>query len=375
MVSPVIIIKGDTPKQRRDVWFKHFHSLLGKETDTYLDITAPFFNMQISNALPINTGPFTSEELKKCTNKLQNSKTPGPDFIPAIIWKSPLFHDILLEFCNETKTGNKPKALSLSSILPIPKKGDLSLPTNYRGITLSVIASKLYNSMILSRISEYVDPILRRNQNGFRKGRSTIPQILALRRIIEEMKIGKQKATIIFVDFAKAFDSVDRKAMLHILKNYGIPDDIIRAIAIMYENPETFVNTSDGPTQLFKTTTGILQGDTLAPYLFVIVVDYILRQSADSLNAKGIDIKPTKTSRETAKYLTDLDYADDIALLSQLLQDAQELLLSLEEAASRFGLLLNSKKTEYLTLNEDTNHLPLSSSDGYTLNEVSDFNY
>ena len=152
--------------------------------------------------------------------------------------------------------------------------------------------------------------------------------------------------------------------MLHILQNYGIPDAIIRAIAIMYENPQSFVNTSDGPTDLFQTTTGILQGDTLAPYLFVIVVDYILRQSADLLNEKGIDVKPTKSLREPAKFLTDLDYADDIALLTKLLKDGQELLLSLEEAASRFGLLLNSKKTEYLTLNEIMNQLPLSSADG-----------
>ena len=147
-----------------------------------------------------------------------------------------------------------------------------------------------------------------------------------------------------FVDFAKAFDSVDRRAMLHILQNCGIPDVIIRAISIMYENPQSFINISDGSTDLFKTTTGILQGDTLAPYLFVIVVDYTLRQSVDPLNGKRIDVKPTKTNREAAKYLTDLDYADDIALLSQLLQDGQELLLSLEEAASRFCLLLNSKR-------------------------------
>ena len=229
--------------------------------------------------------------------------------------------------------------------------------------------------MILNRISKHVDPILRRNQNGFRKGRSTIPQILALRRIIEEMAIGKQKATIIFVDFAKAFDSVDRRAMLHILQNYGIPDDIIRSIATMYENPESFINTSDGPTSSFKTSTGILQGDTLAPYLFVIVVDYILRHSADSIYVKGIDVKPNKTTRDSSKYLTDLDYADDITLLSQLLLDGQELLLSLEEAASRFGLLLNSKKTEYLTINEDKNHIPISSNDGNVLKEVSDFKY
>ena len=59
---------------------------------------------------------------------------------------------------------------------------------------------------------------------------------------------------------------------------YGIPKKIIAAIKGMYENPQTFVDTMDGPTDIFSTTTDILQGDTLAPYLFVIVVDYILHQ-------------------------------------------------------------------------------------------------
>ena len=81
--------------------------------------------------------------------------------------------------------------------------------------------------MLLNRISPHLDPILRRNQNGFRKGRSTTPQILALRRLIEELKISNKQAYIVFVDFSKAFDSVSRKAMLHIVLNYGIPEEIV----------------------------------------------------------------------------------------------------------------------------------------------------
>ena len=141
--------------------------------------------------------------------------------------------------------------------------------------------------------------------------------------------------------------------MLHILHNYGIPEDTVKAIAIMYDNPTIFVQTTDGPTREFHTTTGILQGDTLAPYLFVIVVDYILRQSVDTLNSKGIDITPNKTLRDKNKYLTDLDYADDIALTATLLQDAQDLLLSLEDSPAKVGLFLNAKKTESMTVNGD----------------------
>ena len=74
--------------------------------------------------------------------------------------------------------------------------------------------------MLLNRISPHLDPILRLNQNGFRKGRSTTPQIQALRRLIEEMKISIKQPYIVFVDFSKAFDSVSLKAMLHILGSH-----------------------------------------------------------------------------------------------------------------------------------------------------------
>ena len=74
-------------------------------------------------------------------------------------------------------------------------------------------------------------------KNSFRKGRSTTPQILALRRLIEELKISNKQAYIVFVDFSKAFDSVNRKTMLHILLNYGIREEIVNAISIIYDNP------------------------------------------------------------------------------------------------------------------------------------------
>ena len=73
-------------------------------------------------------------------------------------------------------------------ILPFPKKGNLSLTKNYRGLTLTSIAAKIFNLMILNRIRPEIDPILRKNQNGLRKNRSTSGQILTIRRILEGVK-------------------------------------------------------------------------------------------------------------------------------------------------------------------------------------------
>ena len=74
--------------------------------------------------------------------------------------------------------------------------------------------------MILNRIQPYIDPILRPNQNGFRSGRSTTSHILALRQLFEGVKSHNLKTIIIFVDFKKAFDSINRATMLQILEAY-----------------------------------------------------------------------------------------------------------------------------------------------------------
>ena len=170
----------------------------------------------------------------------------GPDNVPPIIWKDPKFHQLLLDTCNQVLNSSVAPPLWLTSdIIPLPKKGNLTLHQNYRGISLTSIAAKIYNKLLLNRIFPVLNPILRRNQNGFRRGRSTLAQILALRRIIEEMKNGNKDLTIVFVDFKKAFDSINREVMFDILSLYGFPDKIIKAIKTLYTNTKTRVITPD----------------------------------------------------------------------------------------------------------------------------------
>ena len=144
--------------------------------------------MRIADHLNIKTTAFTLKELVSALKTSKLKKLPGLDKIPPLIWKDPRFHQLLLHLCNHTReTHVPPKIWRKSIIVPIPKKGDLTIPTNYRGISLLPIATKIYNKMLLNRILPCIDPILRKNQNGFRPGRSTLSQIFVLRRIIEEM--------------------------------------------------------------------------------------------------------------------------------------------------------------------------------------------
>ena len=99
---------------------------------------------------------------------------------------------------------------------------------------MSAIAAKIVNGILLNRIQPVIDPLLRPNQNGFRPRRSTTAHILALRRIIEEVKKNNLKAILVFVDFKKAFDSIHRGKLMKILEAYGIPEKLVKAIAVLY---------------------------------------------------------------------------------------------------------------------------------------------
>ena len=88
--------------------------------------------------------------------------------------------------------------------------------------------------MLVNRIRPQIDNKLRRNQCGFRESRSTVSQILALRRIIEGINDKNLRAIMTFIDFKKVFDTIHRGKMVKIVKAYGIPSIIVNAIEDTY---------------------------------------------------------------------------------------------------------------------------------------------
>jgi hypothetical protein len=143
----------------------------------------------------------------------------------------------------------------------------------------------------------------------------------------------------------------------------------------MYLNSNSRVRTADGQTltYAFLALIGVLQGDTLAPLLFIIVLDYILRQSMKEDN--GLTVAPRRSSRFPAVKVTDLDFADDLALISDTIEKAQRLLHDLETAASDIGLHVNDLKTEFMLINIDDPEPAITTLDGKALKQVQDFKY
>ena len=253
------------------------------------------------------------DELKAALQNTKSAKACGLDNIPGEVWKLDDFNDILLQLCNAVYNGNPIDKWRQGCLLPFPKKGDLGVASNYRGITLTSIAAKIYNSMLLNRIRPYIDPILRINQNGFWQNRSTSGQILFVRRIIEGVKAKNLPAVLLFIDFSKAFDSIHCQNMRKILLAYKIPEVTVKAIMMLYTDPSSMVRSPDGDTEI---TSGVLQGDTLVPYLFIICLDYALKRSLDANKDLGFTLQYARSRRYPDIKVTDADYADDLAILS-----------------------------------------------------------
>ena len=119
----------------------------------------------ISKQLDVKLGPFTKEELDTVLRRIKNRKAAGLDEIPPEVWKTRQFDDILLRQCNAVYSQNRIERWTKGCILPFPKKGDLGLAKNYRGITLTSIAAKIYNALLRNRIEPKMENILRKNQN------------------------------------------------------------------------------------------------------------------------------------------------------------------------------------------------------------------
>ena len=116
----------------------------------------------------------------------------------------------------------------------------------------------------------------------------------------------------------------------------------------------------------------IFEGDTLAPYLFIICLDYVLRTSIDKIRENGFELTKKRSRRYPSKAITDVDYADDIAILANTPDQAETLLHSLERAAAGIGLYVNAHKTEYMCYNQTGD---ISTLEGTPLKLVEKFTY
>ena len=120
---------------------------------------------------------------------------------------------------------------------------------------------------------------------------------------------------------------------------------------MLFKNTKVKVRSSDGDTHYFNMVAGVVQGDTLAPYLFIMCLEYVLRMSIDKMKNNSFKLAKKRSRRYPAQRITDVDYSDDRALLENTPAKGKTLLHSQEWATAGINLYSNANKTEYMHFN------------------------
>jgi hypothetical protein len=305
-----------------------------------------FHKLPRPSATAFKTELFSLIELREAVTSLPLNKATGVDKIPPAILKLPAIEHDLLDLCNHLYCmPTLPQSLKTTLLAMIPKSGgNLCKVTGWRYIALMSYIAKLYDRLLLNRLVPHIEPHLRTEQNGFRRRRNTLHHAMALQLVIDHLhRYKKRFGVITFIDFTNAFPSVTWASIRAALKAYNVPLRLIEAVLKVYTGHCAQVKTPDGVSPLFSISAGVLQGDTLAPFLFLIVLDCIMRKTFYKFPDSGVRLSPTL-------HITDLDFADDIALFHNTIAEAQKFLDIFSRIASRSGLDINPQKTKFMVL-------------------------
>jgi hypothetical protein len=301
-----------TAKQKQR-WLEHFSELLNRPAPTNPPNLEP-----AEQDLEIGCDAPSKEEIRKAIGQLRNGKAAGSYYIPAEALKADvettvnILHPLFQQIWEEEQI---PEEWKEGHLIKLPKKGDLSDCGNYRGIMLLSTIGKVFNRVILNRMKDQVDKELRDPHAGFRKERSCIDQIATLRIIIEQSQEWNSSLYINFIDFEKAYDSLDRETLWKLLRHYGIPEKMVNIIKNSYKGMSCKIVHKGQLTEAFEVETGVRQGCLLSPIIFLIAIDWVMKTATANSNT-GIQWTPFKQ-------LEDLDFADDLALLSHTHQQIQ----------------------------------------------------
>ena len=251
--------------------------------------------------------PPTANEVKSAIDNMKSGKEPGADGVSAEMLKAggDVITETLTEIFKEIWGVEEiPVDWKTGLIGKLPKKGNLSLGKNWRGITLVSVTSKVFSRVILNRISTALDPMLRKEQAGFRKGRSCGEHIFTLRQVLEQCQEWKTPCYVNFIDFEKAFDSIHRESLWCILRHYGIPCKIVTIIKMLYEGFKSKVICGQNLTEEFDIKTGVKQGCISSPFLFCLAIDWIMKRTDVGVKSGIIWTFTERQNKNNAKQLS-----------------------------------------------------------------------
>ena len=293
----------------RERWLRFFRSLLNSKFDMLNpDIPKRLPQHPVASALGIEP---TEEEIATAMKVMVNAKAVGPDGLLAELLKLGLQQDrtIQLELHRLTiliwRQGKVPQQWKGAVITVLHKKGDKTECGNYRGISFVSHAGKVLLKVVARRLSAYCEAKgrLPEEQCGFRPDRSTMDIMFMVRRLQEVGWKAGVSLHMRFIDFLKAYDTVDHTLLWQVLTHIGVPPQMIAVIRQFHDGMRACARPDDGVcSDWFEVEQGLRQGCMLSPLLFNIffaaVVNVVLQRFSEepAILAELVHLKETSTS-------------------------------------------------------------------------------
>ena len=294
--------------------------------------------------------PVTLDELEEALGKAANGKSADEDGIIMEQWKAAgsVALLVVVDILNRMLDGEVLDEMGRVKMTLIHKKGPKTVVGNYRAVSVGPMLEKLFSMVWGARLTAWAEHngLLCETQWGFRARRGTGDAIFTVEALLTLARHRQEKLVLVFVDFTKAFDTIDRDRLWDKLARMGVPEQVLVMFRMAYGEVWGRIKDVDGtksPYVSFKT--GVKQGDPLSTLFFILFInDVVAFMRANG--ARGVDVEGE--GGEPVLNLVALLFADDTTLVAKSIPDARRLLKLLSAYACMNGLEVNVAKTQWM---------------------------
>ena len=282
-------------------------------------------------------GPFSETEIHSLLAQTDVKSAPGPcRWLTFSALRKLGYWRLALILNSWWASGKVPLSAKECRTILIHKKGPRTEVGNWRPITIASTLLRLYTKGWDMRLRRMVT--INERQKAFVPVDGCFENVRILQRAIKRSRKARHNLSVVFLDLAKAFDTVRHDSIARALRRFAVPNEVIQAILNTYEGAATTISNSTESTRPIGILNGVKQGDPLSPLLFNLVMDELITE-VDSLDV-GIDVGGTKVGI--------LAFANDLVLLTQNPGDMQVLLNRATKFFDDHGLKVNAAKCQSL---------------------------